>query len=42
LTSEIAAREQEVRRLTGEIGRREQELEKMHVVNHVDMREIKG
>ena len=36
LQQEIAAREEEIKRLNGEIGGKEAELTKMHVVNHID------
>jgi septal ring factor EnvC (AmiA/AmiB activator) len=42
LQSEISARETEIRRLTGDISRREAELAKMHVVNHVDVHEMRS
>ena len=42
LQSEISARETEIRRLTGDINRRESELAKMHVVNHVDVQEMRS
>lgn len=42
LQSDISAREAEIRRLSGDIARREGELAKMHVVNHVDVNEMRS
>ena len=42
LQSDIAARELEIKRLSSDIARREAELSKMHVVNHVDMQEMRN
>lgn len=42
LQSDIAAREEEIKRLNHDIGKRETELTKLHVVNHVDMAEIRS
>ena len=42
LQSEIAQREDEIKRLSGNIESHESKLTQMHVVNHIDASELKS